>query len=106
MLISKLDQLNKLDSEIASRLHEPIYELMKIIFDVKQLETMLVKFDVDLEYIPLGRISFLQLRLALNVLVDIFEIISNGGTMLKLREASNKFLTLLYRIILVSVDRL
>lgn len=84
-----------LGSLIPTKLSEPVYQLMKMLFDVKQMENMMVSSDLDLKQMPLGKIDAKQIKAAMTVLKGISRLISRNGMLAKLREASNKFYTLI-----------
>lgn len=80
---------------IASKLSEPIYELMKLIFDTKHMKQMMISCDIDLKQMPLGNISSNQIYAAMSVLKNIAKLIVANGTVEQLRKASNEFFTML-----------
>lgn len=85
-----------LNTSIPSQLSPPVYQLMQMLFDLKQMEqSMMVSCDLDLKQMPLGKVSAAQIRSAMTVLKEISKLISKNGTLAKLREASNKFYTLI-----------
>lgn len=84
-----------LDSLIATKLSPPLYQLMEMLFDLKQMEKMMLSCDLDLKQMPLGKLSAKQIRSAMTVLKDISKLISRNGTLAQLRDASNKFYTLI-----------
>lgn len=84
-----------LDSMIPTKLSQPVYQLMQMLFDLKQMENMMVSSDLDLKQLPLGKIDGKQIKAAMTVLKGISRLISRNGTLAKLREASNKFYTLI-----------
>lgn len=80
---------------IPTKLSQPVYQLMQMLFDLKKIESMMVSCDLDLKQMPLGKISANQIRSAMTILKDISKLISRNGTLAKLREASNRFYTLI-----------
>lgn len=68
---------------------------MEMLFDTKQMENMMIGCDLDLKQMPLGKISRKQIQLAMTTLKEISCLIQQNGTFGKLREASNRFYTLI-----------
>lgn len=80
---------------VESKLSPPIYNLMKMIFDMKHIKNkMVMSCDLDLKRWPLGKINSQQIHNAMNVLMEISEIINENGQLAELRNASNEFYTL------------
>ncbi|KAJ6649063.1 Poly [ADP-ribose] polymerase [Pseudolycoriella hygida] len=82
-------------SLVKSRLDEPVFELMEMLFDTKQMEKDM-GFDLDLKQMPLGKIDKKQIHSAMRTLADISTMIVSASTTLgELREATNQFYTLI-----------
>lgn len=105
-----------INKRIPTKLNQPVYQLMEMVFDLKHMESMMLSFDLDLKQMPLGKISQNQIKLALSVLETISHLITPNQvgpllrkrtirkeaaeaaaitTAAKLREASNEFYTLI-----------
>lgn len=84
-----------LETVIPTKLSPPVFQLMEMLFDLKQMEKQMLSCDLDLKQMPLGKISARQIRSAMTVLKDISKLISRNGSLAKLRDASNKFYTLI-----------
>lgn len=80
---------------VKSKLSEPLLQLIKMIFDVKRMEKIMVGCEIDLKQMPLGKISEKQVRAAMKTLYNISKLISKNGSIAQLREASNRFYTLI-----------
>lgn len=80
---------------VETRLCQPLYQLMSLIFDTKHMKQMMLSCDVDLEQMPLGKIDSRQIYGAMRVLKTIAHIITNNGTLGSLMHASNEFYTLI-----------
>ncbi|KAH8234048.1 hypothetical protein KR032_007804 [Drosophila birchii] len=52
-------------------------------------------FDVDMEKMPLGKLSVVQVQSAYKVLGEILELIKSGSSNVKLIDATNRFYTLI-----------
>ncbi|XP_031638340.1 poly [ADP-ribose] polymerase-like [Contarinia nasturtii] len=78
-----------------TKLNPPLFQLMQIIFNINQMENVMIGCDVDLKQMPLGKISAQGIRSAMNVLRHIEQSISQNNSYSQLREASNKFYTLI-----------
>ena len=55
----------------SSKLAKPVQDLIKLIFDVKAMKQSLAEFDLDLEKMPLGKLSNEQLKRAYQILSDL-----------------------------------
>lgn len=106
---------SKINTNIPTKLSPPVYQLMEMLFNLKHIESTMVSFDLDLKQMPLGKISLSQITSAMSVLQTMEKLISptpSGTktrkmattttttttaaiTTAKLREASNKFYTLI-----------
>lgn len=82
---------------VQSKLSPPIYNLMKMIFDMKHIKTdkMVMTCELDLKRWPLGKISSQQIYKATNVLKRIAKCIKEHAKLAELRNASNEFYTLI-----------
>lgn len=88
---------------VKTKLSPAVYQLMEMLFDTKQMESMMIGCDLDLKQMPLGKISSNQIHLAMTTLKEISCLIQQNGTIGQLREASNRFYTLIPHAF--SVDR-
>lgn len=71
---------------VPTKLHENVYNLMRLIFDTNKMENdMMIKCDLDLKQMPLGKISARQIREAMEVLKNISILISKNGTSAEFR---------------------
>ena len=58
---------------VESKLPSQVQDLMKLIFDVKAMKKSLVEFELDLEKMPLGKLSHDQLKKAYRILTRLLE---------------------------------
>lgn len=82
-------------SAIKSELHPPVQDLIKLLFDVQAMKKAMVEFDLDMEKMPLGKLSQKQLAEAMRVLKQISEYVRDGATNSQFIAASNQFYTLI-----------
>lgn len=80
---------------VPSKLEKPLYELMEMLFDIRRMENIMCGCDLDLKQMPLGKISRKQIESAMTTLQHIARLIERNGTQSQLRDASNKFYTLI-----------
>ena len=66
---------------VESKLPSQVQDLMKLIFDVKAMKKSLVEFELDLEKMPLGKLSHDQLKKAYGILTRLLENIKVGNYM-------------------------
>jgi poly [ADP-ribose] polymerase len=78
-----------------SRLPKPVQDLICMIFDVQKMKEAMLEFELDLEKMPLGKLSKKQLLNACSVLKEISHLIeTKPPNNTKLTDASNRFYTL------------
>lgn len=76
---------------VPSQLSEPICRLMELLFDVKIMESALLGFDLDIEKMPLGKISKNQIKTGMKLLQEISLLLHQKTFSHKIIEASNQF---------------
>lgn len=90
------EEVRKLtESQIKSNLVTPVQDLIKLLFDVNMMKQMMLEFDLDMEKMPLGKLSAKQIKAAMHVLQEIAELIQKNGTTGQFVEASNRFYTMI-----------
>ncbi|PIK37446.1 putative poly [Apostichopus japonicus] len=91
------EQLKKAqkDSGSSSKLAKPIQELIKLIFDIEQLKKTMMEFEIDMEKMPLGKLSKKQIEKAYSVLTELQQLIKDEGKKTQILDASNRFYTLI-----------
>lgn len=82
-------------SAIPSKLPESVQQLTRIIFDVNQMNKVMMEFDLDTSKMPLGKISKTQCIKAMEVLSRLADIVKVGGDRTKFISESNQFFTLI-----------
>ncbi|XP_048363626.1 poly [ADP-ribose] polymerase 1 [Sphaerodactylus townsendi] len=78
-----------------SKLPKPVQDLIKMIFDVESMKKAMVEFEIDLQKMPLGKLSKRQIQSAYSILNDVQQAVSNGGTDSQILDLSNRFYTLI-----------
>lgn len=81
--------------ECNSNLALPVQNLMKLIFDVKQMNKLMLEFELDTEKMPLGKLSKKQIQSAYSVLSELQNMVEKEVSEHKLIEATNRFYTLI-----------
>lgn len=80
----------------STTLSEPVYKLMQLLFDVLELESTMISFDLDVNKMPLGKISGQQIEDALKVLRNIEKLLRKKDSCSKeIADESNKFYSLI-----------
>lgn len=82
-------------SDIKSELAVPVQELVRLLFDVDVMKKMMLELHLDMEKMPLGKISAKQIKTAMKVLKEIAELIQSGAERPLFIDASNRFYTLI-----------
>lgn len=83
------------NTAIPSKLSDPIYQLMQMLFDLKHVQNMKISCDLDVKQLPLGKISPEQIQDAMIVLSEISNKIKLNSSLAQMRNSSNKFYTLI-----------
>lgn len=90
---------NKLDAArddvIDSKLEPSVQSLIKLIFDVDSMKKTMIEFNIDMEKMPLGKLSLKQLQAAYLVVTEIYELIKQNASNTRFIDASNRFYTLI-----------
>ncbi|RZF40692.1 hypothetical protein LSTR_LSTR007983 [Laodelphax striatellus] len=93
---NELSSLNANDSKLS----KPVQELLLMLFDMNLMKKAMVEFELDLEKMPLGKISKSQILKAYSVLSKLQGLIEKNDGELKVNqkpfliEATNQFYTL------------
>uniref|UniRef100_A0A1I8NDN9 Poly [ADP-ribose] polymerase n=1 Tax=Musca domestica TaxID=7370 RepID=A0A1I8NDN9_MUSDO len=83
------------DHNIKSNLSQAVQDLIKLMFDVDTMKRTMMEFDLDMEKMPLGKLSQSQIKTAYSVLTEICKLIEEGGSNAKLIDCTNRFYTLI-----------
>ncbi|XP_055386145.1 poly [ADP-ribose] polymerase [Condylostylus longicornis] len=91
------EETAKLNTEhhIKSKLPTPVQDLIKLIFDVDAMKKVMLEFDLDMDKMPLGKLSQKQIQNAYKVLTELSKLISEGGTNSQFIDATNRYYTLI-----------
>lgn len=90
------EEVRKLtESSIKSKLAPPVQDLIKLLFDVNMMKQMMLEFDLDMEKMPLGKLSAKQIKSAMSVLQELSDLIQKNGSSGQFVEASNRFYTMI-----------
>lgn len=83
------------DSNIKSKLEPAVQNLVRMLFDVDTMKKVMLEFELDMEKMPLGKLSKKQLLGAMKVLTELCDLIANGGSNPQFIDASNRFYSLI-----------
>uniref|UniRef100_A0A1B0BYD9 Poly [ADP-ribose] polymerase n=1 Tax=Glossina palpalis gambiensis TaxID=67801 RepID=A0A1B0BYD9_9MUSC len=83
------------EHSIKSKLPMPVQDIIKLIFDIDTMKRTMLEFDLDMEKMPLGKLSQKQIQSAYKVLTEIHGLIQESGTDTKFIDATNRFYTLI-----------
>ncbi|XP_063775031.1 poly [ADP-ribose] polymerase 1 [Pseudophryne corroboree] len=78
-----------------SKLPKPVQELIKLIFDVESMKKAMVEFEIDLQKMPLGKLSKRQIQSAYSILNEVQQAVSESAGEARLLDLSNRFYTLI-----------
>lgn len=86
---AKLD----INEEIPSKLAKPVQNLVKMIFDINSMKKTMLEFELDMEKMPLGKLSKKQIQSAFKVLAELQDLVNNNASDHSYIDASNRFYT-------------
>ncbi|KAM8847132.1 poly [ADP-ribose] polymerase 1 [Synchiropus picturatus] len=78
-----------------SKLDKPVQELIKMIFDVESMKKAMVEFEIDLQKMPLGKLSKRQIQSAYALLTEVQQAVSDCLSEAQILDLSNRFYTLI-----------
>jgi hypothetical protein len=78
-----------------SSLAKPIQSLIQLIFDIETMKQQMKEFEIDLNKMPLGKISSKQIKMAFSILNDLYNHIDKKDNESLIIDASNQFYTLI-----------
>uniref|UniRef100_A0A672PEC1 Poly [ADP-ribose] polymerase n=1 Tax=Sinocyclocheilus grahami TaxID=75366 RepID=A0A672PEC1_SINGR len=77
-----------------SKLDKPIQDLIRMIFDVESMKKAMVEFEIDLQKMPLGKLSKRQIQSAYSLLSEVQQV-GLSGSETQILDLSNRFYTLI-----------
>ncbi|XP_043064418.1 poly [ADP-ribose] polymerase isoform X2 [Drosophila ficusphila] len=80
---------------VDSKLEKSLQNLISLMFDVDSMKRTLLEFHIDMEKMPLGKLSVNQIQSAYKVVTEIFNLIEVGSSDNKFIDATNRFYTLI-----------
>ncbi|XP_017873447.1 PREDICTED: poly [ADP-ribose] polymerase [Drosophila arizonae] len=80
---------------IPSKLDPAVQKLVQLIFDVDTMKKTMMEFHIDMEKMPLGKLSLKQIQSAYTVVNEIYELIQLSGSNARFIDATNRFYTLI-----------
>uniref|UniRef100_A0A673I3M8 Poly [ADP-ribose] polymerase n=1 Tax=Sinocyclocheilus rhinocerous TaxID=307959 RepID=A0A673I3M8_9TELE len=78
-----------------SKLDKPIQDLIRLIFDVESMKKAMVEFEIDLQKMPLGKLSKRQIQSAYSLLSEVQQAIADSAAEALILDLSNRFYTLI-----------
>ncbi|XP_057363781.1 poly [ADP-ribose] polymerase 1 isoform X3 [Manis pentadactyla] len=78
-----------------SELPGPVQDLIKMIFDVESMKKAMVEYEIDLQKMPLGKLSKRQIQAAYSILSEVQQVVSQGSSDSQILDLSNRFYTLI-----------
>ena len=85
-----------LDSDIESNLEKPVQDLIRLIFDEGHMKKVMAEFEIDVDKMPLGKLTKKQIQKAYSVLTELQELLKNKPVdSVLLLDASNRFYNLI-----------
>uniref|UniRef100_A0AAR2JZI8 Poly [ADP-ribose] polymerase n=1 Tax=Pygocentrus nattereri TaxID=42514 RepID=A0AAR2JZI8_PYGNA len=78
-----------------SQLPKQVQELIRMIFDVESMKKAMVEFEIDLQKMPLGKLSKRQIQSAYSLLSEVQQAVSDNASESVILDLSNRFYTLI-----------
>ncbi|XP_056621312.1 poly [ADP-ribose] polymerase 1 [Triplophysa dalaica] len=78
-----------------SRLAKPVQDLIRMIFDVESMKKAMVEFEIDLQKMPLGKLSKRQIQSAYSLLNEVQQAVADSASESIILDLSNRFYTLI-----------
>jgi poly [ADP-ribose] polymerase 1 len=89
----KAKKMSEKMQSIPSKLPKSVQDLVRMIFDIDIMKKALLEFELDLEKMPLGRLSKKQLQEAYKTLNLLSDLVTKGAAENEFIGLSNKFFT-------------
>lgn len=80
---------------VPSKLDPAVQKLIQLMFDVDTMKKTMMEFHIDMEKMPLGKLSLKQIQSAYTVVNEIYELIQQSGSNARFIDATNRFYTLI-----------
>ncbi|XP_033846745.1 poly [ADP-ribose] polymerase 1 isoform X1 [Periophthalmus magnuspinnatus] len=80
---------------VKSKLAKPVQDLIKMIFDVESMKKAMVEFEIDLQKMPLGKLSKRQIQSAYALLTEVQQAVTDSVPESQILDLSNRFYTLI-----------
>ncbi|XP_055324089.1 poly [ADP-ribose] polymerase-like [Sitodiplosis mosellana] len=82
---------------VESQLNKSVYQVMKLICDEKAMKQTMLRFNIDTDQMPMGKISKSQINVAAKALKQLSRIVESDFVRLEsdFIEASNRFYTMI-----------
>ncbi|KAL3275884.1 hypothetical protein HHI36_020621 [Cryptolaemus montrouzieri] len=81
-------------TDAPTKLDKPVADLMRMIFDVKQMKQTMLELELDTEKMPLGKLSKKQILSAYQILTELQKVLDGDNVQEnKFIDASNRFYT-------------
>lgn len=98
--VNKDTSRKKNSSYTDSRLAQPLIELMKMLFDVETYRAAMMEFEINMNEMPLGKLSKTNIQKGFEALTEIQNLLSTTGQDSSIKEslmidASNRFFTMI-----------
>lgn len=90
-----LRDLETNNTNISSKLDKPLQDLIKLIFDVDNMNKTMLQFELDTEKMPLGKLSQRQLLSAYTVLSKLSELVTEGASSSEFIGPTNEFYSII-----------
>ncbi|GAB6020530.1 hypothetical protein CHUAL_003213 [Chamberlinius hualienensis] len=90
-----MKSLKDIKSEVSSKLVKSVQNLIVTIFDIDTMKKTMIEFEIDMNKMPLGKVSRRQIEKAYGILTELHKIIDESQAPVKALDASNRFYTLI-----------
>ena len=93
---TEMDGIDEADGDEQSALQPAVQAVVKMLFDVKQMQRVLLELDIDMDKMPLGKLSRAHIQKGYDCLSEIQDLIAENNEH-ALIAACNKFYSIIPR---------
>lgn len=81
--------------KIKSNLPKAVQDIIKLMFDINAMKSVMKELNLDTEKMPFGKLSQKQIKSAYKVLSELSDLIQNGGRNSQFIAKTNSYYTLI-----------
>lgn len=83
------------NNTIPSELPDSVQKLMELCFDTHNMKDTMIELELDVEKIPLGKLSKHQIEKGSEILLSVYDALERGASEMEFMALSNRFYTMI-----------